>query len=237
MIHECSVVLSEISGEDVDIGPFVYIARNVTIGRHVKIHPQVVIEEGVEIGDDVEIFPGAYIGKPPKGPALGSHTAYEKKLFIGQGCVIGPHAVLYYGDQIGAYTLIGDGASIRENVEIGERCIIGRNVTINYAAKLENRVKVMDLTHITAHTVIRNNAFVAPGVFSADDNRFGKDFSQSNTLVGGAEIGENANIGVGATLLPKVKIGKNAVVGAGAVVTHDVEDNTLVLGMPARKRN
>lgn len=36
------------------------------------------------------------------------------------------------------------------------------------------------------------------------------------------------------TILPGVTIGKNAVIGAGSVVTHDVPDNTVVVGNPAR---
>ncbi|WP_348636746.1 hypothetical protein [Flavobacterium anhuiense] len=34
--------------------------------------------------------------------------------------------------------------------------------------------------------------------------------------------------------MPKVKIGKNVIVGAGSVVTKDIPDNCLVVGVPAR---
>lgn len=44
----------------------------------------------------------------------------------------------------------------------------------------------------------------------------------------------NCWIGAGATILPGVTIGENAVVGAASVVTKDVEDNTVVVGSPAR---
>ena len=48
-------------------------------------------------------------------------------------------------------------------------------------------------------------------------------------------IGNDVWIGGNATILPGVTIGNNVVVAAGAVVTHDVPDNTLVAGVPARK--
>lgn len=42
-------------------------------------------------------------------------------------------------------------------------------------------------------------------------------------------------IGGNVTILPGITIGNNVVVAAGAVVTHDIPDNTLVGGVPARK--
>jgi bifunctional UDP-N-acetylglucosamine pyrophosphorylase/glucosamine-1-phosphate N-acetyltransferase len=48
------------------------------------------------------------------------------------------------------------------------------------------------------------------------------------------EIGENAFIGSDTMLVAPVKIGKNARTGAGSVVTRDVEENTVVVGVPAR---
>ncbi|MNG38364.1 Maltose O-acetyltransferase [compost metagenome] len=41
-------------------------------------------------------------------------------------------------------------------------------------------------------------------------------------------------LGTNATVLPKVTIGKNVIVGAGAVVTKDVPDNSLVVGIPGK---
>jgi len=47
-------------------------------------------------------------------------------------------------------------------------------------------------------------------------------------------IKKNCWIGAGAAILPGVTVGENAVVGAGSVVTHDVPDNTIVAGNPAK---
>lgn len=48
-------------------------------------------------------------------------------------------------------------------------------------------------------------------------------------------IQDDVWIGASAIILGGVTIGRGAVVAAGAVVTHDVEDNWLVAGVPARK--
>jgi len=47
-------------------------------------------------------------------------------------------------------------------------------------------------------------------------------------------VKKGASIGSGATILSNLVIGENALVGAGSVVTHDVPDNAIVAGNPAR---
>jgi len=47
-------------------------------------------------------------------------------------------------------------------------------------------------------------------------------------------IGDNCYIGTGATILGPIHIGDNVVIGAGAVVIHDIPDNSVVAGNPAR---
>ena len=48
------------------------------------------------------------------------------------------------------------------------------------------------------------------------------------------EIGNNVTIYTGAKIIGDVKVGNNSVIGANAVVTHDVPDNSIVAGIPAR---
>ena len=47
-------------------------------------------------------------------------------------------------------------------------------------------------------------------------------------------VGDNTNIGWNAIILPGVTIGKNCVIGAGAVVTKDIPDNSVAVGVPAK---
>jgi len=65
------------------------------------------------------------------------------------------------------------------------------------------------------------------------------DLSKKNIagieVVGSVEVGEGAFIGMNSTILPGVKIGAYSIVAAGSVVNADVEPNTIVGGVPARK--
>jgi sugar O-acyltransferase (sialic acid O-acetyltransferase NeuD family) len=53
-------------------------------------------------------------------------------------------------------------------------------------------------------------------------------------FAGNVHCGEDAFIGVGASVAPGIKIGARAIVGAGAVVIRDVPDGATVVGNPAR---
>jgi putative colanic acid biosynthesis acetyltransferase WcaB len=45
---------------------------------------------------------------------------------------------------------------------------------------------------------------------------------------------DNVSVGANAIIIGRVTIGENAVIGAGAFVAKDVDENTVVVGNPAR---
>lgn len=47
-------------------------------------------------------------------------------------------------------------------------------------------------------------------------------------------VGDYVYIGIQSIIMPGVNIGNNCVIGAGAVVTHDIPDNSVAVGVPAR---
>jgi len=54
------------------------------------------------------------------------------------------------------------------------------------------------------------------------------------SISGNCKIGSFTFIGTGAIILPKVIIGKNVIIGAGSVVTKDIPNNSLAVGVPAK---
>jgi len=48
------------------------------------------------------------------------------------------------------------------------------------------------------------------------------------------EVMDNVFIGTGTIIMPNIKIGPNAIIAAGSVITKDVEENTIVGGVPAK---
>ncbi len=57
---------------------------------------------------------------------------------------------------------------------------------------------------------------------------------KEDVLYGNIVIGNNCNIGWNVVIMPGVRIGDNCIIGVGAIVTHDVPDNSIVVGVPAK---
>lgn len=234
-IHSTAVIDPAATlGNGVEIAPYVVIGR-AKIGDGVRIHPHVVIADDVEIGAGVEIFPGAFIGKEPKGAGATARTPeFDRIVVIGPDCSIGPNAVIFYDVRIGHNTLLGDGASIREKCTIGSFCILSRYVTINYNTTIGDKTKIMDCTHITGNAVVGNDVFISLLVGTTNDNVVRAGYSDH---VKGPIIEDNVVIGVGASLLPAIRIGKGATIAAGSVVTKNVDAGVIVMGVPAKPLN
>lgn len=80
---------------------------------------------------------------------------------------------------------------------------------------------------------IGNNVTLAPRVHILCHDASTKGFL-GYTKIGRVSIGDNVFIGAESVVLPGVTIGNNVIVGANSTVTHNVPDNTVVAGSPAR---
>lgn len=87
---------------------------------------------------------------------------------------------------------------------------------------------------------IGNNVWMASGVefITHDVTHFmlnGIDSKKKyQEKIGCIKIENNVFIGSGVKIMYDVSIGSNVVIAAGAVVTHDIPDNSVVGGVPAR---
>jgi acetyltransferase-like isoleucine patch superfamily enzyme len=84
---------------------------------------------------------------------------------------------------------------------------------------------------------ISKNCLIGPRVTFRTANHNFEDISKSKQAQGHTSkdiyVGKNVWIGANVTVLPGVNIGDNSVIGAGAVVTKNVPENSLAVGVPA----
>lgn len=80
---------------------------------------------------------------------------------------------------------------------------------------------------------IGDNVTMAPRVHILCHDASTKQFL-GYTKIGRVTIGDNCFIGADSVVLPGVKIGNNVIIGANSTVTHDIPDNSVVAGSPAK---
>jgi maltose O-acetyltransferase len=104
---------------------------------------------------------------------------------------------------------------------------IGEDVTVNEYAILQGgpsaQIKIGDRVHISYGVLILTASL-------ALQNGFYRDEHEAKSVV----VEDDVWIAAKAIVLPGIKIGARSVVAAGAVVTHDVEPDTVVAGVPAK---
>lgn len=80
---------------------------------------------------------------------------------------------------------------------------------------------------------IGDNVTIAPRVHILCHDASTKGFL-GYTKIGRVNIGSNVFIGAESVILPGVSIGSNVIIGANSTVTHDIPDNSVAVGSPAR---
>jgi UDP-2-acetamido-3-amino-2,3-dideoxy-glucuronate N-acetyltransferase len=220
-------------GRDCSIGQNVVILDNVHIGDNVYVGHNVVIHEDTKVGNSSFIDDGSILGRVPRSGALSRKKATKDlpPLEIGKGCVISAHVILYRGTKIGDEVMIGDFVSIREQNVIGDKSTIARLLSMEPRTIIGKRVRTAAVTHLTSDMIIEDDVFIGSHISTTNDNRMGRGIAG---VYKGPHIKRGARVGSNATLLPGVVIGEEAVVAAGAVVTRDVPDRKVVMGVPAR---
>ena len=200
------------------------INRDLMLAGVTMIDPaSTYIEAGVTIGRDTLVMPNTYI---------------QGETTIGEGCEIGPNAHIRnsrIGNGCKVFMAVMEGAQLEDDVDVGP------------FARLRKGAHLMEHVHMGNFGEVKDST-LGPGVKMGHFSYIGNATIGANTNIGAGtitcnydgkkkhatEIGVDVFIGSDSMLVAPLKIGDRSRTGAGAVVTKDVPQDTLVVGMPAR---
>jgi UDP-2-acetamido-3-amino-2,3-dideoxy-glucuronate N-acetyltransferase len=145
-----------------------------------------------------------------------------------------PTAVIDDGCQIGSGSKIWHFSHLMSGSRIGRQCNLGQNVVISPGVVVGDRVKIQNNVSVYTGVELEDDVFCGPStVFTNVINprsHVERKHEYRRTLVR-----KGASIGANATILCGISLGRYSFVAAGSVVTRDVPDYGLVMGVPAAR--
>ena len=188
------------------------------------VDPQTTtIEANVEIAMDTIIYPNTYL--------RGNTT-------IGEDCKIGPDTTIIgseVGNQVRLISSLIEYAKIHDRVTIGPFCHLRKGAELADGVHLGNFGEVKD-SYLGSGTKMGHFSYIGDAKIGVNVNigagtiTCNYDGEKKNLT----EIGDDVFVGSDTMLVAPLKIGDRSTTGAGSVVTHDVPDDTLVIGVPAK---
>lgn len=123
-------------------------------------------------------------------------------------------------------------AGLKFSSLIAHTAVIGAN-----SVMIGEGINAMHFSFISDCTIVGEGSLINSYAAIHHDASVGKycELSPKATLLGGARIGDFTSVGSAAVILPNIIVGKNCIIGAGSIVTKNVEDNSVMIGVPARK--
>lgn len=151
----------------------------------------------------------------------GDYVAIADDVVLGEGVRLSRFVNLY-GCEIGAGSSIGAFVEIQRGAVVGERTKVSSHSFVCEGVTIGDRVFI-------GHNVTFTNDLLPRATNALGEPQGPGDWTMVTTVVE-----DYASIGSGATIVAGVRVGRGALVAAGAVVTRDVPDGMLAVGVPAR---
>lgn len=145
-------------------------------------------------------------------------SVIDEQVLIGEGTRIWHFSHIQSGARIGKNCSLGQNVNVSNNVKVGDGCKIQNNVSLYEGVELEDDV------------------FCGPSCVFTNDLTPRAKYPKGRVAYKKTLIKRGASIGANATVVCGHTIGEWAMIAAGAVVTSNVPNHALMMGVPARLR-
>ena len=152
---------------------------------------------------------------------------------MSEGYYVHPSAIVDQPCEIGEDTKIWHFSHVMKGVKIGKKCIFGQNCHIAENVVIGDFVKVQNNVSIYTGTEIEDYVFLGPSCVLTNVTNPRSEINR-HSLYERTLIRKGASIGANATVVCGTTIGRYAFIAAGSVVTKDVPDYALIVGVPGR---
>jgi UDP-2-acetamido-3-amino-2,3-dideoxy-glucuronate N-acetyltransferase len=163
-------------------------------------------------------------------PAKQKPQVVKPEFFVHETSIVDDGAELGDGTRVWHFSHVCGSAKLGRNCTLGQNVFVGPHVEVGDYVKIQNNVSIYEGVRLESFV------FCGPSVVFTNvmDPRSkypqrGSEFYLRTQVKEGASLGANSTIVCGNT------IGRHAFVAAGAVVTKDVPDYALMMGVPAKR--
>ncbi|MFJ3229727.1 acyltransferase [Streptomyces sp. NPDC086787] len=152
-----------------------------------------------------------------------------------------PSAQVDESAEIGDGSSVWDLAQIRDGARLGEGCVIGRGAYVGSGVRMGDNCKLQNYALVYEPAELGDGVFIGPAVVLTNDHNprsvdpAGKQKRGGDWEAVGVRIADGASIGARSVCVAPITIGRWSMIAAGSVVTRDVPDFALVMGVPARQ--
>ncbi len=222
-------------GKNVGFGHDVLVCSGVTIGDNAQIGDRVTLRN-CRIGDNARIEDNCIIGYQTLTGGF-SHKFEERKAVaptvIGDETLVRTGCLIYQSVTIGRHSWINHSVMLREHTKIGDHTCIGTMSDSEGYNSIGSHVLIHSQVHMCARLTIEDYVFIAP--FTVFTNGNPMNYAREiESVEQGPTIRFGVQMAVNVVVLPRVTVGCECLVGASAVVTKDVPDLSIVVGVPGK---
>ena len=154
----------------------------------------------------------------------------NERVFVHESSYIDDDVEIGEGTKIWHFCHVQKGARIGKNCSLGQNVNISNNVRIGDGCKLQNNVSLYEGVELEDHV------FCGPSCVFTNDLTPRAKYPKGHAGYLRTLIKEGASIGANATIVCGHTVGRWALIGSGAVVTKNVPDYALMLGVPAEQK-